>query len=176
MEKRIAKVLIEEQEIKKMVARLGAQITQDYAGKELVLIGILKGGFTFLADLARAVDLPLQIDFMAVSSYGLETKTSGVVKITRDADLNISGKHVIVVEDIIDTGLTLNKLMEILSTRNPASLAICAAFDKPSRRKIDLKAKYTGIEVPDEFIVGYGLDYANYYRNLPNICVLEDNI
>lgn len=176
MEKRIAKVLIEEQEIKKMVARLGAQITQDYAGKELVLIGILKGGFTFLADLARAVDLPLQIDFMAVSSYGLETKTSGVVKITRDADLNISGKHVIVVEDIIDTGLTLNKLMEILSTRNPASLAICAAFDKPSRRKIDLKTKYIGIEVPDEFIVGYGLDYANYYRNLPNICVLEDNI
>lgn len=166
--------LIRSEEIQEMVQRLGKQITKDYEGKELLLIGALKGAFVFMADLVRAIELPLQVDFMAVSSYGSATKSTGVVKILKDCDTNIEGKHVIVVEDIIDTGLTMNKLLALLQTRNPASLALCSAFDKPSRRQVEVPLQYRGIEVPDQFIVGYGLDFDGKYRNLPEVCVLTE--
>ncbi len=170
------RILASEEEIRAMTAELGARITNDYKGKELLLIGVLKGGFIFMADLVRQIHLPVTVDFIAVSSYGSSTKTSGVVRLVKDVDVPLAGKHVIIVEDIIDTGLTLTHLKELFKTRNPLSVKICTAFDKPSRRKVDLKAEYTGITVPDEYVIGYGLDYDGVMRNLPQLYVLNENI
>jgi hypoxanthine phosphoribosyltransferase len=175
MSKSIKRILIPQSEISAMCQRLGEQINRDYKGKEIILIGVLKGAFVFMADLARHIDVPCRIDFMSVSSYGSGTRTSGVVRITKDLDSDISGKHIIVVEDIVDTGLTLNHLRELLSTRNPASIALCTAFDKPDRRKVEIKVEYVGMKIPDEFIVGYGLDFDGKYRNLPDVAVLGDD-
>jgi hypoxanthine phosphoribosyltransferase len=175
MNKSVKRILIPKAEIDIMCRRLGEQITHDYKGKEIILIGVLKGAFVFMADLARYIDVPCRIDFMSVSSYGSGTRTSGVVRITKDLDSDISGKHIIVVEDIVDTGLTLKHLRELLSTRNPASIALCTAFDKPDRRKVELEVEYTGLQIPDEFIVGYGLDFDGKYRNLPDVSVLGDD-
>ncbi len=172
----IERVLVSKEQLDKQVEELGARISRDYEGQELVIIGVLKGGFIFLADLARKITIPVDLDFMSVSSYGNSSKSSGVVKIIKDVDTNITGKHVLIVEDIIDTGLTLNHLVELLKTRGPLSVKICAALDKPSRRKVDLKVDYKGIEIPDEFVVGYGLDYAGKYRNISEVCVLKREV
>jgi len=171
VEKKIDHRLVTREEIENFVARLGKQITEDYRGKELYLICVLKGSFVFLADLIRHIDLPCEVDFMSVSSYAGE-KSTGIVKINKDLDKNISGRHVLIIEDIVDTGITLNHLMNLLSTRNPASLRIVTAFDKPSRRQVEIEVDYVGMEIPNEFIVGYGLDLDGYYRNLPNVEVL----
>ena len=168
----VKEVLISREEIDRMVTGLADRITKDYQGREVVMSGILKGSFIFMSDLVRKIDLPMVIDFMSVSSYYGGTKSSGVVKIVKDLDNDIEGKHVIIVEDIVDSGLTLGHLKEMLLTRNPASLAVCAAFDKPDRRKVDIAAEYTGSQIPDEFIIGYGLDYDGKYRNLPDVCIL----
>ncbi|MGI6158219.1 MAG: hypoxanthine phosphoribosyltransferase [Saccharofermentanales bacterium] len=173
-EKKIDHVLVTQDEIKAFVQRLGREITRDYQGKDLYFICVLKGASTFMADLIREVDLPCQIDFMSVSSYSGE-KSTGVVKINKDLDASIEGRHVIIVEDIVDTGLTLDHLTHLLSTRGPASIAIATAFDKPMRRKVDIDVRYIGMEVPNEFIVGYGLDLDGYYRNLPDVVVLADD-
>lgn len=162
-------IIVTREEIDAMIDRLAAEISRDYAGKDLLMVGVLKGAFIFLADLARRLTIPVQIDFMDVSSYGSETKSSGIVKITNDLNHDITGRHVLIVEDIIDTGLTLKKLKELLQTRGPAHLALCAAFDKPSRRTVDLPIEYKGIEVPNKFIIGYGLDYNDWFRNLPYV-------
>ncbi|MFS8500474.1 MAG: hypoxanthine phosphoribosyltransferase [Caldicoprobacter sp.] len=172
MEK-VGRILIDEQTLMRRIAEMGEQITRDYQGKDLVLVGILKGSVLFLADLVKHIKLPLVIDFMAVSSYGSSTRSSGVVRILKDLDEEIEGKDVLIVEDIIDTGLTLNYLTELLLSRNPKSLKICCCLDKPSRRKVPVKVDYVGFSIPDEFVVGYGLDYAERYRNLPYICVLD---
>ncbi len=172
----IERVLVSKEQLDNQVQELGARISKDYEGQDLVIIGVLKGGFIFLADLARRITIPVDLDFMSVSSYGNSSKSSGVVKIIKDVDTNISGKHVLIVEDIIDTGLTLSHLVELLKTRGPLSVKICAALDKPSRRKVDLKVDYKGIEIPDEFVVGYGLDYAGKYRNISEVCVLKREV
>ena len=168
----VKEVLISREEIDRMVSGLADRITKDYQGREVVMVGILKGSFIFMSDLVRKIDLPMVIDFMSVSSYYGGTKSSGVVKIVKDLDNDIEGKHVIIVEDIVDSGLTLAHLKEMLLTRNPASLAVCAAFDKPDRRKVDIAAEYTGSKIPDEFIIGYGLDYDGKFRNIPDVCIL----
>ncbi len=170
---KVKEVLISREEIQSVVTRLAQQITRDYQGKEIVIVGVLKGSFIFMADLVRQIPLPVVIDFMSVSSYYGGTKSSGVVKIIKDLDVDIEGKHVLIVEDIVDSGLTLANLKEMLMTRNPASLRVCAAFDKPDRRKVDIAAEYTGMKIPDAFIIGYGLDYDGVYRNLPDVCVLS---
>ncbi len=171
VEKKVDHRLVSREQIDAFVARLGKQISEDYKGKELYLICVLKGSFMFLADLIRHIDVPCEIDFMSVSSYAGE-KSTGIVKINKDLDKNISGRHVLIIEDIVDTGITLNHLMNLLSTRNPASIRIVTAFDKPSRRQIDIDVHYVGMEIPNEFIVGYGLDLDGYYRNLPDVEVL----
>lgn len=176
MHKDLAYVLLEEEAIQKRVKELGRQITRDYEGKELVLIGILKGAVVFFSDLIRHVELPMSMDFMAISSYGNATKSAGVVRILKDLDKDIVGKHIIIVEDIVDSGLTLSFLKENLVSRGAASLRICALLDKPERRKVDIKADYQGFTIPDAFVVGYGLDYAERYRNLPYIGVLKPEI
>lgn len=169
----ISHVLVDKDAIAKVVKELGRQITEDYKDKDLVLICVLKGGFIFMADLIREIDLPVTIDFIAVTSYGATTQSTGVVRLIKDIDIDITDKHVILVEDIIDTGLTLAHLKELFKTRGPKSVKICSAFDKPSRRKANITADYKGIEVPDEFIVGYGLDYDERYRNFPEVGVLK---
>ncbi|NTV89270.1 MAG: hypoxanthine phosphoribosyltransferase [Clostridiales bacterium] len=169
-------ILVSKEQIGKMVAELGRRISDDYRGKELVLVGVLKGGFVFLADLMREITIPVDMDFIAVSSYGASTKSSGVVRIIKDIDVTITGKHVLIVEDLVDTGLTLKYLKDMLTGRNPLSVSICTAFDKPSRRKIDIYVEYEGIEVPDKFIVGYGLDFAGKYRNLPDVRTLKPEV
>ena len=176
MHKDLAYVLLEEEAIQKRVKELGRQITRDYEGKELVLIGILKGAVVFFADLIRHVELPMSMDFMAISSYGNATKSAGVVRILKDLDKDIVGKHIIIVEDIVDSGLTLSFLKDNLVSRGAASLRICALLDKPERRKVDIKADYQGFTIPDAFVVGCGLDYAERYRNLPYIGVLKPEI
>lgn len=176
MNKDIKKILIEEEELQAKVAELGALITRDYKGKNLLIICVLKGAVIFTSDLIRKIDLPLDIDFMAISSYGANTKSSGVVRILKDLDMSIEGKDVLIVEDIIDSGLTLAYLVENLKSRGPESVEICTILDKKERRTIDLDIKYTGFVVPDEFVVGYGLDYAEKYRNLPYIAVLKEEI
>lgn len=173
MAHKVERVLISRQEIDTVVSSLAAKITKDYQGKELVVIGVLKGSFIFMADLVRQIDLPMIIDFMSVSSYYGGTKSSGIVKIIKDLDIDIGGRHVLIVEDIVDSGLTLLNLKEMLMTRNPASLRVCAAFDKPDRRKAEITAEYTGMQIPDAFIIGYGLDFDGMYRNLPDVCVLS---
>jgi hypoxanthine phosphoribosyltransferase len=163
-------VLVSSQDIKTRVEQLGKRISADYDGKDLVLIGILKGSFVFIADLARAIDLPLAVDFMAVSSYGMSTKSSGVVRIVKDLDNSLDGKHVLVVEDIVDTGLTLNYIYGHLKSRGAMSVKICALLDKVSRRQVAVPVHYKGFDIPDEFVVGYGLDVEERYRNLPDVC------
>ena len=174
----LEEILFTEEELKQRIRELGEEITRDYAGKNPVFVGILKGSFIFMGDLVRAVDLPCSIDFMSVSSYGNGTKTTGAVEIIKDLSQDIEGKDVIMIEDILDTGVTLNYLMNLLGHRKPASLAICTLLNKPARRHkdISLEAQYTGFVIPDAFVVGYGLDYAEKYRNLPYIGVLKPEI
>ena len=172
----ILKVLYSEEELKAKCAEMGAQITRDYAGKNLLLVTVLKGAVVYFTDLMRAIDLPCTIDFMIVSSYGSGVKTSGVVKIVKDLDTDLTGKDLLIVEDILDTGLTLSYLKGMLAARNPASIRIATLLDKPDRRKADIRADYIGYRVPDEFVVGYGLDYDEKYRNLPYVGVLKPEI
>lgn len=167
------KILISEEQIKNKVQELGELITQDYQGKNLFVLGILKGSIQFMSDLIRKIELPLEIDFMAVSSYGKSTESSGTVRIIKDLDVSIEERDVLIVEDIIDTGLTLDYLVENLQSRKPASLKICTFLNKPARRKLNSKVDYCGYDIPDEFVVGYGLDYAEKYRNLPYVAVLN---
>lgn len=176
MQDDIQRVLLDEQEIQDIVTRVGRQVTEDYRGKNLVLVSVLKGSVVFMADLMRAIDLPLSIDFMVVSSYGNGTESSGQVKIIKDLDLDLSGQDLLLVEDILDTGRTLYSLREILKMRSPSSVRICTFLDKPERRKADISADYIGAEVPDEFVVGYGLDFAQRYRNLPYLGVLKPSV
>ena len=171
----ITHILFDEYTLANTVERLGTQISRDYQGQELLVICILKGASVFMADLIRKIDLPIQIDFMAVSSYGHSTQSSGVVKINKDRDTDIENRHILIVEDIIDSGLTLKYLSENLQSRRPKSLKICTLLDKPERRKTHLSIDYTGFEIPDVFIVGYGIDYAEHYRNLPYIGVISPN-
>ncbi len=170
------RVLVSSEEIKEKVREIGERITEDYRGEKLLLVGILRGAVVFLSDLMRHLQLPCEIDFMEVSSYGTGTSSSGVVRILKDLEEDITGRHVLIVEDIIDTGLTLSYLRRSLLARKPASLEICSLLSKPSRRRVELDVKYLGFEVPDEFVVGYGLDYAGAYRNLPDICVLKSEV
>ncbi len=170
----IGKILIDEEKIMKRVAEMGTEITRDYQGKELVVICILRGGVIFMSDLVKQIKLPLYMDFMAVSSYGMSTKSSGVVRILKDLNEDIEGKDVLIVEDIVDTGLTLHYLVDYIKSRNPRSVKVCCFLDKPSRRKVDVEVDYVGFEIPDKFGVGYGLDYAQKYRNLPYVSVLEE--
>lgn len=167
------KVLIPEEEVAKRVAELGRQISEDYAGKQVHLICVLKGGVFFMCELAKRISVPVSMDFMSVSSYGDGTASSGIVKIVKDLDEALEGKDVIVVEDIIDSGRTLYYLLDVLKKRNPNSMRLCTLLDKPDRRVRDVKVDYVGYEIPDEFVVGYGLDYAQRYRNLPFIGVVE---
>ena len=170
----IEKVLISEEEIKTAVKALGKKLTEDYKDKDNVtIIGVLKGSCVFMVDLIREIDLPVSIDFMSVSSYGSGTKTSGVVKIIKDLDTNIEGKNIIIVEDILDSGMTLSYLINLLGERNPASIKIVTLLDKPERRMVDLKPDYTCFTVPDAFVIGYGLDYDEKYRNLPYVGILS---
>lgn len=172
----IEEILVSREEIKKKTEELGKKISEDYNGKDLVLVGVLKGGFVFLADLMREINIPVDMDLISVSSYGSSTRSSGVVRIIKDIDINISGKHVLIVEDIVDTGLTLKHLKELFYTRGPQSVKICTAFDKPSRRKVQIDIDYEGFVIPDKFVVGYGLDYAGKYRNLPDVSVLNPKV
>lgn len=172
----IQSVLFSQEELQAAVKRLGTQISEDYKGKNLLLVSILKGSIVFMSDLMRSITLPCRIDFMAVSSYGSGIKSSGTVKIIKDLDLSLEGYDLLIVEDILDSGRTLSSLMEILSTRKPRSIEICTLFDKPERREANVYAKYIGAQVPDAFIVGYGLDYDEKYRNLPYVGVLKPEI
>ena len=169
----IAKVLLSKEEIEEIVARLGAEITEDYKDKNLLVVSVLKGSVMIMADLLRQIKIPCRIDFMAVSSYGASTTSSGNVKIIKDLDINLEGFDILIVEDILDSGATLSSLKEILLTRKPSSVKICTFLDKPERRKVDIVADYIGAQIPDEFVVGYGLDYDEKYRNLPYVGVLS---
>ena len=176
MSQDIERVLISEEELAKIVKDLGARISEDYKDKDLLLVSVLKGSVIFMADLMREIKIPCNIDFMAVSSYGSGTKSSGVVKIIKDLDSSIEGKDLLIVEDILDSGRTLSYIREILLARNPNSIKICTLFDKPERRDVDIYAEYIGSQVPNEFIVGYGLDFYEYYRNLPYIGALKKSV
>ena len=169
------KVLLPEAEVDKKIQELGEQISKDYEGKNIHMICVLKGGVFFTCELAKRISVPVSLDFMSVSSYGSETKSSGVVKIVKDLDEPIKGKNVLVVEDIVDSGRTLSYLMEMLKDRGPESLRLCTLLDKPERRVVDVHVDYTGFQIPDEFVVGYGLDYDQRYRNLPYIGVISLN-
>lgn len=169
----ISKVLLSEEEIKEIVSRLGREITEDYKGKNLLVVSVLKGSVMIMADLLREIKLPCRIDFMSVSSYGAGTVSSGNVKIIKDLDINLAGYDILIVEDILDSGATLSSLKEILLTRKPASVKICTFLDKPERRKANIVADYVGAVIPDEFVVGYGLDYDEKYRNLPFVGILS---
>ncbi len=166
-------VLLTEEEVDARIQAIGEQISRDYQGKQVHLICVLKGGSFFLCELAKRISVPVSLDFMSVSSYGSDTKSSGVVRIVKDLDDSIKGKNVLVVEDIVDSGRTLSYLLEMLQDRGPESLRLCTLLDKPERRVIDVKADYTGFQIPDEFVVGYGLDYDQRYRNLPYIGILK---
>jgi len=172
----IESVMFTEEQLAEIVERLGKQISKDYAGQEICAVGILKGAVVFFSDLVRRIDVPVSMDFMIASSYGNSSKTSGTVKILKDLDYDIAGKHVMIIEDIVDSGLTMKYLMEVLRTRKPKSIKLCALLSKPSRRQTDVQIDYCGADVPDEFLVGYGLDYAGKYRNLPCIGVLKREI
>ncbi len=168
----LGEVLVSADDLQRRVVELGEQISRDYAGRPLLLIGVLKGAVFFLSDLMRFIDIPVEVDFMAVASYGSATDSSGVVRILKDLDASIEGRDVLIVEDIVDSGLTLQYLMRNLGSRNPRTLEVCALLTKPERRKVDLPTRYVGFEIPDRFVVGYGLDYAERYRNLPFVAVL----
>ena len=169
----IGETLVSSEDLQRRVAELGAEISKDYEGRDLVLVGVLKGAVLFLADLMRSIDVPCEIDFMAVSSYGSQTDSSGVVRILKDLDSSIEGRHALIVEDIIDSGLTLQYLLRNLKARNPASLEACALLTKPERRRVELPIRYVGFEIPNRFVIGYGLDYAQRYRNLSYVAVLN---
>ena len=175
LESAVGEVLIETDALRGRIAELGAEISVDYAGRDLLLIGVLKGAVFFMADLMRKLTIPCEVDFMAISSYGASTDSSGVVRILKDLDINIEGRHVLVVEDIIDSGLTLSYLMRNLESREPATLEVCALLTKPDRREIDVPVRYVGFEIPNRFVIGYGLDFGERYRNLPYVAVLSDD-
>ena len=169
-------MLIDEERLRGRIAELGEEVSLDYAGRDLLLVGVLKGAVFFMADLMRRLTVPCEIDFMAISSYGAATDSSGVVRILKDLDINIAGRHVLVVEDIIDSGLTLSYLVRTLEAREPASLEVCALLTKPERREIHVPVRYVGFEIPNRFVIGYGLDYAERYRNLPYVGVLHADL
>ncbi len=176
MGKDLSRVLISEQELQEKIRELAGQIDADYAGRELLIVGVLKGAVMVMADLARALHVPVQMDWMAVSSYGAGTISSGVVRVLKDLDTDIAGRHVLVVEDIIDSGLTLSWLMNNLKSRNPASVEICTLLRKPDAVKVELDVRYVGFDIPNEFVIGFGLDYAERYRNLPFIGTLAPHV
>ncbi|HEV2998816.1 MAG TPA: hypoxanthine phosphoribosyltransferase [Solirubrobacteraceae bacterium] len=169
----LGEVLVNAEDLQRRVRELGEAISRDYDGRSLLLVGVLKGAVFFLSDLMRFIDIPVEVDFMAVASYGSATDSSGVVRILKDLDIVIEGRDVLIVEDIVDSGLTLQYLMRSLGSREPRSLEVCALLTKPERRKVDLPTRYVGFEIPDRFVVGYGLDYGERYRNLPFVAVLE---
>ena len=170
----IAEVMIDEAELARRIRALGAEISEDYRGRDLLLVGVLKGAIFFVSDLMRTIDVPCEVDFMAISSYGSATDSSGVVRILKDLEVPIEGRNVLVVEDIVDSGLTLSYLIRTLQARQPASLEVCALLTKPARRRVDVPCRYVGFEIPAKFVVGYGLDLAQRYRNLPYIGVVSD--
>ena len=172
-EPEIGEILVQADQLKQRVRSLGEEITAEYDGRDLLLVGVLKGAVFFLADLMRHIDLPCELDFMAVASYGSATESSGVVRILKDLDAAIEGRDVLIVEDIVDSGLTLQYLLRNLGARGPRSLEVCALLTKPERRRVELSPRYVGFEIPDRFVVGYGLDYAERYRNLPYVAVLN---
>lgn len=176
MEQDIKEILLNEEELKSKIKEIGKQVSRDYEGKDLMLVGILKGSVPFMADLLKEITIPCTMDFMAVSSYGNSTKTSGIVRILKDLDFEIENKHVLIVEDIIDSGTTLAYLIEYLKGRKPASLKIACLLNKPERRLVEINTSYVGFVVPDYFLVGYGLDYAEKYRNLPYIGILKEEV
>ena len=169
----VQEILIDERALQARIAELRAAVSEDYRGVDLLLVGVLKGAVFFMADLMRQIDLPCEVDFMAISSYGTATGSSGVVRILKDLDIPIEGRDVLIVEDIIDSGLTLSYLRRTLEARGPASLEVCALLTKPARREIDVHVRYVGFEIPDRFVIGYGLDFAERYRNLPYVAVLD---
>ena len=173
LEAAVTEVLIDRDDLQRRIAELGEEISTDYTGRDLLLIGVLKGAVFFMADLMRNLTIPCEIDFMAISSYGASTDSSGVVRILKDLDINIEGRDVLIVEDIIDSGLTLSYLMRNLEAREPATLEICALLTKPDRREAEVPVRYIGFEIPNRFVIGYGLDFAERYRNLPYVGVLE---
>jgi hypoxanthine phosphoribosyltransferase len=170
----IGEALVSQEDLERRVRELGDEISRDYQGKDLFLVGVLKGAVFFLSDLMRALEVPCEVDFMAVASYGSSTDSSGVVRILKDLDATIEGKDVLIVEDIIDSGLTLSYLLRTLKAREPRSLEVCALLTKPERREVDLPIRYTGFEIPNKFVIGYGLDHAERYRNLPYVAVLDE--
>jgi hypoxanthine phosphoribosyltransferase len=170
----IGEILVQPDDLKQKVREIGQQISADYSGKDLLLVCVLKGAVFFLADLMRHIEIPCEVDFMAVSSYGSETDSSGVVRILKDLDRPIAGRDVLIIEDIVDSGLTLQYLLRNLGAREPASLEVCALLTKPERRKVELPTRYVGFEIPDKFAIGYGLDVAERYRNLPYVAALTD--
>jgi hypoxanthine phosphoribosyltransferase len=170
----IGEALVPQEDLQRRVRELGEEISRDYHGKDLFLVGVLKGAVFFLSDLMRAIDVPCEVDFMAVASYGSSTDSSGVVRILKDLDATIEGRDVLIVEDIIDSGLTLSYLLRTLRAREPRSLEVCALLTKPERRKVDLPIRYTGFEIPNKFAIGYGLDHAERYRNLPYVATLDE--
>jgi len=172
----IGEILIDEETLAARVAELGAEVSADYEGRDLLLIGVLKGAVFFMADLMRHLTVACEVDFMAISSYGDATDSSGIVRILKDLDISIEGRDVLVVEDIIDSGLTLSYLIRNLESREPSSLEVCALLTKPSRREIDVPVRYVGFEIPNKFVVGYGLDFAERYRNLPYVGVLDEHL
>lgn len=172
----VERILLDEQQIQDRLAEIGAQISQDYADEPPILVGVLKGAVMVVADLARKIDLPLDMDWMAVSSYGSGTKSSGVVRIIKDLSADVTDRHVLIVEDIIDSGLTLNWLLSNLHSRGPKSVEICTLLRKPEAAKVDIDVKYVGFDIPNEFVIGYGLDYAEVYRNLPYVGVLKRSV
>jgi hypoxanthine phosphoribosyltransferase len=176
LERAVGEILIDEETLSARIAELGAEISADYGGRDLLLIGVLKGAVFFMADLMRHLTVPCEVDFMAISSYGDSTDSSGIVRILKDLDINIEGRDVLVVEDIIDSGLTLSYLMRNLESREPASLEVCALMTKPARREIDVPVRYIGFEIPNRFVVGYGLDFGERYRNLPYVGVLSEEL
>jgi hypoxanthine phosphoribosyltransferase len=170
----IGEILVQQDDLQHRVQVLGERISADYAGRSLLLVGVLKGAMFFLSDLMRRLEVPCEVDFMAVASYGSSTDSSGVVRILKDLDASIEGRHVMIVEDIVDSGLTLSYLLRTLNAREPASLEVCALLTKPERRKVELPIRYVGFEIPNRFVIGYGLDHAERYRNLPYVAVLEE--
>ncbi|HZR94074.1 MAG TPA: hypoxanthine phosphoribosyltransferase [Gaiellaceae bacterium] len=173
LERAVTETLIDRAALQRRIAELGEEVSADYAGRDLLLVGVLKGAVFFMADLMRTLTIPCEIDFMAISSYGASTDSSGVVRILKDLDINIEGREVLVVEDIIDSGLTLSYLIRTLEARAPASLEVCALLTKSARREIDVPVRYIGFEIPNRFVIGYGLDFAERYRNLPYVGVLD---
>ena len=176
LEASVSEILIERSSLEARIRELGEEISSDYDGRDLLLVGVLKGAVFFMADLMRHLTVPCEVDFMAISSYGDATDSSGIVRILKDLDINIEGRHVLVVEDIIDSGLTLSYLIRNLESREPSSLEVCALLTKPSRREIDVPVRYVGFEIPNKFVVGYGLDFAERYRNLPYVGVLDEHL